>query len=203
MVAKRTRGKRLGSITLVLALASPMVDVDIEARRAGRFDGPAGEARTSDRAPNPTSRRAWPLVHIPGPVARRALTDALDTAAARLATPACTRILTDFAAATPNLTDTLDSLDVSIERYLGMVVFIDETRHRLCLGTALAFTTPGSRLVRVCSNELVRQSLARDHLVAMVIHEVLHTLGLPENPPSSREITRRVLARCGSPPAPL
>jgi hypothetical protein len=79
-----------------------------------------------------------------------------------------------------------------------MVVFIDESRHRLCLGTSLAFTTPGSRVVRVCSNELLRQSLTRNQLAAMVIHEVLHTLGLPENPPSSREITRRVLARCGN-----
>jgi len=30
----------------------------------------------------------------------------------------------------------------------------------------------------------------------MVIHEMLHTLGLGENPPSSREITRRVNDRC-------
>ena len=31
----------------------------------------------------------------------------------------------------------------------------------------------------------------------ILIHETLHTLGLGENPPSSREITSRVLARCG------
>jgi hypothetical protein len=31
---------------------------------------------------------------------------------------------------------------------------------------------------------------------AVVIHEILHTLGLSENPPSSKEITDRVLARC-------
>ena len=31
---------------------------------------------------------------------------------------------------------------------------------------------------------------------AVVIHEALHTLGLGENPPSSTEITARVLARC-------
>jgi hypothetical protein len=30
-----------------------------------------------------------------------------------------------------------------------------------------------------------------------VIHEALHTLGLGENPPDSREITRRVAERCG------
>jgi len=31
---------------------------------------------------------------------------------------------------------------------------------------------------------------------SLVIHEVLHTLGLGENPPASVEITRRVEARC-------
>jgi hypothetical protein len=38
----------------------------------------------------------------------------------------------------------------------------------------------------------------------VVIHEVLHTLGLGENPPSSDQITRRVDLRCRrpSPPAP-
>jgi hypothetical protein len=31
---------------------------------------------------------------------------------------------------------------------------------------------------------------------ATVIHEALHTLGLGENPPTSREITAGVLKRC-------
>jgi len=30
-----------------------------------------------------------------------------------------------------------------------------------------------------------------------LIHEMLHALGLHENPPSSLEITRHVVARCG------
>ena len=30
----------------------------------------------------------------------------------------------------------------------------------------------------------------------IVIHEALHTLGLPENPPTSEEITARVRERC-------
>jgi hypothetical protein len=32
---------------------------------------------------------------------------------------------------------------------------------------------------------------------AMVIHEMLHSLGLGEDPPSGREINLRVLMRCG------
>jgi hypothetical protein len=31
----------------------------------------------------------------------------------------------------------------------------------------------------------------------LLIHEMLHSLGLGENPPSSREITEHVVARCG------
>ena len=31
----------------------------------------------------------------------------------------------------------------------------------------------------------------------MIIHEILHSLGLSENPPSSDEITKQVLMRCG------
>jgi len=32
---------------------------------------------------------------------------------------------------------------------------------------------------------------------AMVIHEMLHTLGLGENPPTTFEITDKVRGRCG------
>jgi hypothetical protein len=31
----------------------------------------------------------------------------------------------------------------------------------------------------------------------MIIHEMMHTLGLGENPPTTFEITERVMARCG------
>jgi hypothetical protein len=31
----------------------------------------------------------------------------------------------------------------------------------------------------------------------MIIHEELHSLGLGENPPDSKEITQQVIARCG------
>jgi hypothetical protein len=46
-----------------------------------------------------------------------------------------------------------------------------------------------SRLARL---EFQGGSLAE----AMVIHEMLHTLGLGENPPTPFEITERIRARC-------
>jgi hypothetical protein len=51
-------------------------------------------------------------------------------------------------------------------------------------------STPGSRFARL---QIANPSLAE----IMVIHEMLHTLGLGENPPTSFEITDRVAARCG------
>jgi hypothetical protein len=61
----------------------------------------------------------------------------------------------------------------------------------------VAFTTPGGRVVRVCIDELKRTwQQDPEHTVASFIHEMLHTLGLDENPPSSAEITRRVVAGC-------
>jgi hypothetical protein len=38
----------------------------------------------------------------------------------------------------------------------------------------------------------------RGFAAVIVLHEALHSLGLEENPPSSEEITYRVMARCGS-----
>ena len=57
----------------------------------------------------------------------------------------------------------------------------------------------GSRVVEVCGAVFARQSVqdAQSGEV-LIIHELLHSLGLGENPPSSAEISRGVLARCGS-----
>jgi hypothetical protein len=62
----------------------------------------------------------------------------------------------------------------------------------------LAYTVPGSRVVRVCPllADLVQRS--RIDAEIAVIHEILHTLGLTENPPRSSEITAQVLSRCGA-----
>lgn len=195
MVAGRSRVEQLMLITTVL---TGLVVV----QPAASASDPNGETQTETPAaqgpPTANGHQRWPRVQISHPVARRAVTEALNTAAERLASPTCSQILTDFAAFTPNLTGTLVSLGTSIQEYVAMVLFIDDSRHRRCLGGALAFTTPGGRVVRVCVDELMRRpELRGDDIVAVIIHEILHTLGLPENPPSSMEITRRVQVRCG------
>ena len=60
---------------------------------------------------------------------------------------------------------------------------------------AAAFTTDGAA-VFVCGTSFRR--LGRGARANALIHEMLHTLGLRENPPSSAEITRRVAEHCGS-----
>jgi hypothetical protein len=77
------------------------------------------------------------------------------------------------------------------------VVFIDDPHHPACVTGVLAVTAPGGRVVRLCTTEIKRaRRQDSPQIVAAFIHEMLHTLGLAENPPSSNEITKRVLARC-------
>ena len=195
MVAGRTRGAQL----ILIAIGMTGLEVRGHACAGGRPNEPQTENRGSQQGSRSGNHQAWPLGHLPHPVARRVLTDALEAASTRLKSDKCREILTDFGNLTERaLTDRLASLGTSIEPYLAMVVFVDDSRHRLCLAGSLLFTAPGSRVVRVCGEELRRRSLSSDYVVAVVIHEILHTLGLQENPPSSTEITRRVLARCGT-----
>ena len=141
-------------------------------------------------------REPWPLIRIPDPVARRAAIDALEAASTRFADAECRRVLTDFEDGDRrSLADRLSSIAADIHGYLRMVTFIDDTRHPRCASAVLAITAPGSRVVRDCADEL--NSHKPGYVVASFIHEILHTLGLGENPPSPREITSRVLARCG------
>jgi len=62
----------------------------------------------------------------------------------------------------------------------------------------IAFTSPGSAVVFLCWQQFVEKTHRDPGLAAaLLIHEELHSLGLGENPPSSKEITARVIARCG------
>jgi len=145
------------------------------------------------------------LVRIPDPLARRATVSALNSAVARFEEPSCRTILTEFTDGDGRLlADRLASSGNDFDRYVNMLVFYDGTRSRTCDKGAFAFTAPGSRVVLVCAGQLKRVQLSRldavqpDYVVTAFIHEILHTLGLGENPPSSSEITRRVRARCSA-----
>jgi len=128
-------------------------------------------------------------------VSRMWVQRAVEGAAARLRKPECARVLADFSDIEGRaLADKLK--DLSPVDYLSNgMVFFDGTDQRSCESNdRLAFTHRGSHVVFICPAAFV----ATPHLREItIIHEMLHSLGLGENPPSSRDITRQVIARCG------
>ena len=139
----------------------------------------------------------WNRVQIPDPAIALAIRRTLAEASQRLATPQCQQILTDFHDAEGRpLAERLVTLGVDVQGYLRLILFRDGSTYEAC-GRTLAYTHPGSRVVYVCSRAVERHwSGDREHLVVTIIHEVLHTLGLGENPPSSAAINQRVRRRC-------
>ena len=130
---------------------------------------------------------------------------AVEGALRRLDSAECRTVFTDFrdAAGRP-LQDRLRAYGVTAADYLRWIVFTDGSGHRSCAGgSTLAVTAPGSRVVYVCGRLFFKTQLRDPAFVqAAVIHEMLHTLGLGENPPSSDQITRQVESRCGRWPPP-
>jgi hypothetical protein len=133
---------------------------------------------------------------------RRALGRALEGAARRLRRPHCQRIFLEFKDLSGRtLQERLDEVGQDGASFLQDWVFFADGRQapRCADGRVLAVTQPGSRSVWICGRRFLREQW-RDpgHAEVVLIHEVLHTLGLGEDPPSSEEISRQVVARCGS-----
>lgn len=143
--------------------------------------------------------RVWIAPPAAGAVHRAAL-----GARRKLKDDRCRVVLSDFVDASGrSLQQNLDQLGLTAADYLTFVILVDAEDRKsakaasLCRNPGtLAFTTPGSRVVNVCTPQFVASKpWAAENAL---IHEMLHTLGLGENPPSSTEITHRVKARCGS-----
>jgi hypothetical protein len=126
-------------------------------------------------------------------------------AAARLEDPACRRLLTEFTDRHGRtLEENLRLLGVSASRYLLRLAFLDGSRLPVCQRPSVMMAVvPGLPHVFVCpaigrlNSRLAAVEAGSGSLAeAMVIHEMLHTLGLGENPPSPSEITHRVRERC-------
>lgn len=152
--------------------------------------------------PNPASVHSTDLesvfrVRLADAIEARTLRRALVSAAKRLTDTRCQTVLSEFNDERGNpLADALASLAVDAPRYLTWLYFRDASRG-YCDGGRLAVTTPGSRVVYVCGRSFERTWRENsDYAEAMLIHEMLHSLGLGENPPSSDAITRRVQLHC-------
>jgi hypothetical protein len=139
----------------------------------------------------------WTRVQVPDPLIALMVRQTLSEASRRLSDPRCQRILTDFHDGQGRaIAERLDALGATVQSYLRWIVFRDGSSYETC-GSTLAYTSPGSRVVYICGRAAERHWASnRDHFVVTIIHEMLHTLGLGEDPPSSAEISQRVAHGC-------
>ncbi len=129
---------------------------------------------------------------------RPALERVRAAAARRLHELECLRLLDDFRDGEGRpLRERLDKWGVSAAEYLTMIPFLDGSSQGLCRWSgAEMVSSPGIPRVYVCGRFAVTQVRERWRAEFLLIHEMLHTLGLGEDPPSSVEITQRVAGRC-------
>ena len=141
----------------------------------------------------------WPNVAIEDPYTRDAARRALRGASLWLAHPQCHTLFLEFTDERQvPLSARLRELGTDPRGYLRMVTFLDGAELAACKRQGvLAATAPGSRVVYLCGRDFER-AWRRDprEVQAVIIHELLHSLGLGENPPSPREITGRVQRLC-------
>ncbi len=127
-------------------------------------------------------------------------------AALRLRDPECAKLLTDFRDSEGRTLDRrLERWGKSAAEYVQVIPFVDGFSRPICQRSSVELAaTAGMALVCVCPagagglNSRFAKVQAENPSLAefMIIHEMLHTLGLGENPPSSFEITEQVMRRC-------
>jgi hypothetical protein len=138
------------------------------------------------------------LLHHPGDVLPVRM--AVDSARHKLANFGCQQVLDDFRDAQGrSLRDNLDALGMQPTEYLALIAYRDgdDLPSGRCRSSgAAAVTHPEDRVVYLCGDNFRAQSPGTR--ANTLIHELLHSLGLGENPPSSAEINGQVRKRCGT-----
>ncbi len=115
----------------------------------------------------------------------------------RLGRPECQAVLADFESVNGGRLDlVLRSTGRTAQEQLDLLVLESGLGRPLCdRRVSMAFTRIGSTVVSVCLRPFTLLPSAEQE--AVLIHEMLHSLGLGENPPESVAVTNRVLKRCG------
>ena len=176
-------GRKWGGVWSVACLMTWMCSVAV-----------SRDAAAADNEPEAAPFR----VRVPHNDVAQAVKRALAGADRLLGEPACQQVLTDFRdASARTLKEVLDGSDVSARGFLRWIVFSDGRGLKACRNGTLAVTEPGSRVVFICPAFAEAATGHPEEAEAALIHEMLHTLGLGENPPTSLEITARVTERCG------
>lgn len=130
---------------------------------------------------------------------------AIARASQRLEHAECTQLLEEFrdGGGSP-LAAHLEALGQTPVQFLADLWWFDASDSDRCQGDTVtaAFTRPGSRAIFVCGARFADPAFSLNGVWGemVVIHEMLHALGLGENPPTSAEITRRVFQRCSECP---
>jgi hypothetical protein len=152
----------------------------------------------------PDTARGVEEFHIdsPYPMVRRQLQRAITGAAKRLSRCTCQTIFRDFRDDSGRPLDSkLDALHQSGAEYLYSLRFVDSRDLSPCRADRhiAAFTERGSHVIHICGalfeSELLHNPLTSE---VLIIHELLHALGLGENPPTESEITHQIFARCSA-----
>jgi hypothetical protein len=136
---------------------------------------------------------------IHNPIVRFALERATKGAGKRLEGSKCRQVLSDFRDPSGHtIEENLTLLDETPRSYLSRITFREGRDDRCRNRATLAFTNVHGREVFICAPQFW-QVYQTDpvHVEVLLIHEMLHTLGLGENPPSSVQINERVRKRCG------
>ncbi len=129
-----------------------------------------------------------------------ALERAKARAAEKLESSDCRLVLTDFRDESGRtLDENLADTGLSAAAYLLGLEFRSGRNEDACRrGHIDAFTLVNAPTVWICAGGSLDVTSPRVALGPnTLIHEMLHTLGLGENPPTTFEITQRVNARCG------
>jgi hypothetical protein len=132
----------------------------------------------------------------------RAVRNAVAGAFDRLADARCQEIFGAFRDPSGRtIQERLDVMGITGQDYLRLVLFYDGAHLAACrpniTSVVFAVTAPGSRAVFICGPQFSKQHRQMPFKSeATVLHEVLHSLGLRENPPSSEEITWQVVESC-------
>jgi len=135
-----------------------------------------------------------------GSALERAVSQAVRQAADKLDNSSCREIFSDFRDSSGRtMRENLEKLGKSPQGYLDHILFYNGYGYSRCdPRSTFASTSPGSQVVYICAPQfLEKQHREPGQAAVLIIHEELHSLGLGEDPPSSKEITARVIARCG------
>lgn len=124
---------------------------------------------------------------------------AVEEAAERLGTRPCALLLTDYTDRWTGLTlaEGLALSGRTVSEHVRSLRFQGSRTLRPRGGRRVfALTVPATPVVTLCREDLLLVQGRHTFVTAVVIHEVLHTLGLRDDVPSSVAITEQVLRRC-------